>query len=333
MPKSFLLIDETMTMHGIRFSIKGGRWERFNKNPVMLYMHTRGKVVGKWVNVRLEAGAYKADPVFDLKNQFSAEIARQVNDEFLNACSIGVQIHSAELINNEVVATDWEPYECSIVDAGSNYNALQLYTEKGEAIADTALYIKNLTLSIQGKQMTNQQFIKEIPTSIALSLGLTETSSNSEIVLAITGQVVKNNRLEQELRERTSAYFTLLGGASTSKVEDAESDKAEWDKRWKEGTLHSLKAENPERYKQIFKASFGAEPEVDKKSKNTPANTPDSKRNDREEYQGIKVDKEEYFELWKSGGLQELKESNFSKFLRLHKAYYGVDYEEEDTGD
>jgi len=84
-----------MTLHGVRFVMDGGRWDRFKKNPVMLYMHTRGKVVGKWSNVRFEYGAWVATPVFDLKDSFAANIARQVKDEFLIACSIGVHIHKA----------------------------------------------------------------------------------------------------------------------------------------------------------------------------------------------------------------------------------------------
>lgn len=305
-----------MTMHGVRFQMEGGRWERFNKNPIMLYMHVRGKVIGKWVNVRFEAGAWYADPVFDMKDKEAEEIGRKVEDGFLNASSIGVHIHAAEYIDNEIVITDWEPYENSIVDAGSNLNALQLYTKSGEMIKDTESYIKNLTLSIMSKETkTGEQLLKEItekevfPKSIILAVGLPEGSTNEAVSKAITDLIAKNTSLELAVKQGEQSRITDLVDGAFKAMKISDSDRThylklavadfnatkaildniqaptnlsefaasnqsktseqtqkeaieEYDQRFKAGTLLTLKAENPDKFKKIFKAKNGVEPEL-----------------------------------------------------------------------
>lgn len=313
MPKPFLILDDSMTMHGARFLMEGGRWERFNKNPIMLFMHERGRVIGKWLKVRFEAGAWYADPLFDLKDESAKETARKVEDGFLNASSIGVHVHAAEMINDEVVITDWEPYEISIVDAGSNLNALQLYTNKGEMITDTETYIKNLTLSIMSKETKTaeelaKELVKEVyPKGIVMALGVAEDADNAVVSKAITDLIAKNRTLELQLEtskadriktlvddafdakkisdsdrphylKLAAADFettkTILDGIEAPKnlvqlaakgAADSETtvkaDKEEYDERFKAGTLITLKAENPDKFKRLFKAAHdGAEP-------------------------------------------------------------------------
>lgn len=195
--KSFQLIDGSMTMHGIRFLMSGGRMERFESNPVMLYMHTRGNVIGSWANLRLDSDAYVADPIFDDEDPAVKEIARKVEKKFLRACSMGVIIHKLEMVNGEPTAIEWEPYECSIVDVGSNANALVLYTPEGEMVEDTENHVKNLTLSIMSetKKPVSGTEGALATKEIALAAGLAEDATADSIVQKITE--VTNNYLEQ----------------------------------------------------------------------------------------------------------------------------------------
>jgi hypothetical protein len=311
MSKPFILIDNTMTMHGIRFAVEGGRWERFKKNPVMLYMHTRGEVIGKWNDVRLENGAWIADPEFDMEDPAAAKIARKVNKGFINASSPGVAIHEAAMINGEPVAIDWEPYETSIVDSGSNPNALQLYTSEGEKVADPESYIKNLTLSIMSKETKTgtelaETITKEVlPKTIALAAGLGETATTEEVTTKILAILTENKdlKLAAESNEKTRVKDLVDAAFAAKKISDSdkdhymklgtldfeatkailgsiqapvnlaqfaasgepattsEQDSAEYEKLFKENKLVQLKAENPTKFKRLFKATFGTEPE------------------------------------------------------------------------
>lgn len=315
-PKPFLFLDDAMTLHGIKFDINGGRWERFTKNPIMLYMHVRGNVIGKWNNLRIADGGWWGDPEFDMADEAVKPIAGKVERGFLNACSIGAAIHAAELIDGQIVATDWEPYECSIVDAGSNPNALQLYTVDGEMVKDPEAYIKNLTLSIMSQTTkpageTVTSTIEVYPKGVIAAFGLPENAATEEVTKAVTKMIARNISLEAQVKKneatratdmveaafaahkisdsdkthylrlaavdfdttkaildgieapRNLASFAASGKAGTTTGENKKADSEEYDKLFKEGSLLTLKIENPARYKQLFKAHFGSEPEED----------------------------------------------------------------------
>ncbi|TKT89479.1 hypothetical protein [Dyadobacter frigoris] len=313
MSKPFLLIDDTMTMHGIRFALAGGRWDRFKKNPVMLFMHTRGQVIGKWNDLKLEGNGWFANPEFDLEDPEVKPIAGKVERGFLNACSVGVAILDAQMIGNEIVATDWEPYEASIVDSGSNPNSLQLYTPFGEVVKDPETYIKNLTLSIMSKTQegagtaTEKIVEKEVfPKSVALAAGLGEDAT-AETVAAHIKTVLEENatlKLVAETSKKTTVDLLVDSAFNQKKISDGDrehykklamidfdttkkvldtipaitnlkefantptptsgetlkADKDEYDSLYKEGKLLTLKAENPDKFKRIFKAFHGVEP-------------------------------------------------------------------------
>lgn len=70
------------------------RFENFRRNPVMLWQHgrdpMRGNVpIGRWENVRMEAGVMRADAVFDTEDDFARTIESKYRRGFLNAASIG----------------------------------------------------------------------------------------------------------------------------------------------------------------------------------------------------------------------------------------------------
>lgn len=312
MSKPFIILDNSMTMHGVRFLVSGGRWERFKANPIMLYMHVRGEVFGKWNNLRFEENKWIADPEFDSKDPKVAPIEGKVKRGYLNACSPGVAIHAVDKIDGEIVVTDWEPYEVSIVDAGSNANSLQLYTPSGEMVKDSESYIKNLTLSIMSKETkTAGELAKEIiekevfPKAIALAAGLGEDATaetvadkiktildeNKDLKLAVEkGQkdrvkslvdaafdakkIVDGDRehymklgaldfdttkaiLDKIPAPENLRQFANDGGKQPSK----EDDVVEYDRLFKAGQLAALKADEPEKFKRLFKAQFGFDPE------------------------------------------------------------------------
>jgi hypothetical protein len=312
MSKPFILIDSSMTMHGVRFLMDGGRWDRFKKNPVMLYMHVRGTVIGKWVQLRFENDAWVADPVFDVDDPEAAKIAGKVEREFLNAASIQTAVIEAREINGEIVITDWEPFEASICDAGSNANALQFCTKEGEVIKDTESYIKTLKLSIMSKETKTaaelaEQLKEVFPKSIALSIGLGEDATADAVSQKITAILDENKELKlaaetnkasrvkdlvdaafaaKKITDSDRDHYMKLGAvdydsvkaildkipAATNlkqfaasgepKEQTSEEDKAEYEKLFKEGRVLELQASNPDKFKRLFMAYYGKEPEA-----------------------------------------------------------------------
>ena len=323
MSKSFLLIDGSDTMHGISFAMSGGRMDRFRANPVMLYMHQRGSVIGRWENLRQEGEGWMADPVFDVDDEDAKKLAGKVERGFLKACSVGVAIHNAEEIGNKVVATDWEVFECSIVDAGSNANALSLYTPAGEQVKNPSEYIQQLTLSIMDDNKKKaEDAVKEIfPKSLALAAGLAETANAADVeakvvalaadnvtlandksaleakvqalelaaengqkttIKAMLDQAVADKKISaterphyeklaaadlpsvQAIIAKLTAPVDLVTFASQGKVATVTEElslAAEYDLLFhaKGGKLAELKASDPDRFKQLFKAKYGTD--------------------------------------------------------------------------
>ena len=62
---SFIVSDETKNCFGMIVKTDGINTESFIKNPVMLYMHERKTVVGRWENLRKDGSKLIADAVFD----------------------------------------------------------------------------------------------------------------------------------------------------------------------------------------------------------------------------------------------------------------------------
>lgn len=208
MARTFLVSDASINSYRCRVFLAGSDLSAFESNPIMLYMHERGRVIGKWANLKWEGDKLFADPVFnlkDLKPQGGADIAQQVDDGFLNAASLGIiileAVYNAELDCYDI--TKWRLQEISIVDLGSNANALQLYDKAGEPIdqlnlADHLQQFRapvpapippaNPTVSTNSIFMDNKV--------LALQLGLPDTATDAEITAKLTTFSTANNELE-----------------------------------------------------------------------------------------------------------------------------------------
>ena len=136
---TFLVSDESDNSHGFKVLTEGIDTTQFEKNPIMLYMHERPTIIGRWENLKKEDGKLYADAVFDTESEKGKEIARQVEKDFLRGASIGITYQKEDLKNG--VLEKCRLFEISIVDIGSNPNALKLY-DNTEIIN---LYFENIT--------------------------------------------------------------------------------------------------------------------------------------------------------------------------------------------
>lgn len=127
---TFLVSDESVNSYGFKVLTNGIDTKRFETNPIMLYMHERPNIIGKWENVRKENAQLFADAVFDVEDPTAKEIAGKVERGFLKCASVG--IGKADL--KDGIVSSCELFEISIVDIGSNSNALRLYTDTEETI-------------------------------------------------------------------------------------------------------------------------------------------------------------------------------------------------------
>lgn len=189
MAKTFILSDESVNSYGFRVLTDGIDFSRFEKNPIMLWNHSRGwrgtedevLPIGRWENVHKENGKLLADAVFDENDEFSKRISDKVKQGIINACSIGICV--TERSDDPSVIVPGQRYETvtrcvlqevSIVDIPSNQNAVALYDNEG----------KMIELSATGKLPVGLLTIKQNTMSkeLNLALGLDRDATEAEAV-------------------------------------------------------------------------------------------------------------------------------------------------------
>lgn len=213
--KDFTLSDSSrINTKGFRVDLAGGRYERFDANPVMLYDHDTKLLIGRWENRRIENGVMKAKPIFNLKNSFAAEKAQEVKDEFLRGASIGLIPYQMDKIGDEYILTDWELLEASITPIPSDAGAVRLYNDKREVITFEQLKLgfSNNNNKISKKMEANEAIVLTAITRQSLGLSANPTAKEIELAVAEKDKTIADQAKKIEIL-RESEIDTYLSQA------------------------------------------------------------------------------------------------------------------------
>lgn len=137
---TFVVSDDSVNSYGFVIRTAGIETARFERNPVMLYMHERKTVVGRWENIRKEGKKLLANAVFDDTTELGSTVKAQVEKGFLRSASIGVDILESKREGDVEVVTKCVLTEISIVDIPANGNALKLYHKGGRRMLRPAVH-------------------------------------------------------------------------------------------------------------------------------------------------------------------------------------------------
>ena len=141
---TFVVSDESINANGFVILTSGIDTSRFERNPIMLYMHERKNVVGRWENIRKDGDKLLADAVFDTSTELGQQVKNQVDGGFLRSASIGADIVKEEDINGIRTVTESVLFEISIVDVPCNSNALRLYKTSTRKLLYLAVQVNDL---------------------------------------------------------------------------------------------------------------------------------------------------------------------------------------------
>lgn len=233
--KDFILSDATdINSHGFKINLTGGRFERFDKNPVMLYDHDSNRLIGRWENRRIEGDTMPARPVFDLADPFAAEQARKVKEGFLRGASIGIRIIKLDYIGGEYIATEWELIEASITPIPSDANAIRLYNEKRETLTFEQVKLSLINTNTQHKHKLSNMDENKINLSAATvkSLGLSGDYSERDVEIKVAEKDKEIETLKADLKTeqdaKIEAYLSaaLDAGKITPKQKEAYTELA-----------------------------------------------------------------------------------------------------------
>lgn len=178
------LTNNSLNSYGTRVLTAGIDTSNFDKNPVLLYMHNRGTVIGIVKNIERNDDEITAELEFDEATELSRQCKKQFEFGSLRMVSIGIDVlemsDAPELIvpgQRYATVTKSQLYEVSLVDIGANHDAVVLrYNGNTLNLADGG----NLPLMALNTKINMENCIET--KMLCEKLGLAEGSSNEAIL-------------------------------------------------------------------------------------------------------------------------------------------------------
>lgn len=322
-----VISTSALNSYGSRVLTAGINIKQYKKNPIVLFMHNRpwrGTTdeylpIGKIENLRVEDDKLLGDIVFDEEDEFAAKIQKKFEKGFLNMVSAGLDIielsdDPAYLLPGQTRLTIKKSKlrEVSVVDIGSNDEALRLY-DNNKIIELSANGDCNIT-PLQDNDSINID--KSKMKKLLLKLGLPETATEEEALAKmeeINLKAADADKLSDQIaKEKDSRIVSLVDGAV--KDEKITADKKEL--FLSIGRTSGIEA---------LEATFGAM---------QAAVRPTSVIGGGKAAEGKSVDVStkladmSWGELDKQEKLIELKEKDFELFKLKYKEEFGVEYKE-----
>lgn len=217
--KEAVISTPRLNSYGARVLTEGIDLTQYQKNPILLYMHRRGRKedmpIGIMENLRVENGILYGTPKFDDDTEDERNISKKWDRGTLRMLSAGLDIiewseDPALLVSGQTrpTVTKSKLREVSVVDIGANDDALQvgLYHE-GQLLNLAAgeesehlplLSCGRATAMKESEQIQNNSKNME---KILLKLGLAPGATEEQAVAAI-------GRLQEEKATMTLARIT-----------------------------------------------------------------------------------------------------------------------------
>ena len=218
MAKRIIISDESVNCFGTWVKTDGVDISQFERNPVLLWMHWRGVIIGIIKDIRKEDNKITGEPYFDEVRGESKLAKEQWEKGTLRMASANLEVtetsDAPELIKPgqyRATATRSKLIEVSMVDIGGNDNALPLVlTFKGQelklAAGENSDGLPLLTNNNNQKDEEKMDY-----KAIALKLGLPETAGENEILSSIdvlNGYKSANQQLQQEKEQMQLSSIT-----------------------------------------------------------------------------------------------------------------------------
>ena len=135
--KEAIISTERVNSYGSRVKTDGIDYSQYEKNPILLFMHRRGRKedmpIGIMTNLRVENGILYGTPKFDDDTEDERNISKKWERGTLRMLSAGLDVlewsEEPEMLmagQTRPTVTKSKLIEVSVVDIGSNDDALQV---------------------------------------------------------------------------------------------------------------------------------------------------------------------------------------------------------------
>ena len=310
MGKRVRLTNESVNSYGFRVLTAGMDLEQFKRNPVLLYMHERGNVIGYVKDLLVENGEVTGELVFDEATELSRRCKKQYEVGSLRMVSVGLDPKETSDAKDMLLEGQTRPtvtksklVEVSLVDIGANDDAI--------VMQDNGMVIElgkdgNCLLPLLNNNPINQTTMDL--KKLALQLGLPETADEATVLAKIA-----------DLQKEAGVSVTLKAENDKLKLAGITTlvDKAITEKK--------ITVENKEHFLNLGK-TIGAE----KLEKTLAVMSPNVKLSGIINHQGGgSVQQGSYTKLSEvpEAELLTMRQSDPTTYKRLFKAEYGYECE------
>ncbi len=224
--KEAIISTERVNSYGSRVITPGIDYSQYEKNPILLFMHRRGRKedmpIGIMTNLRVENGVLYGTPKFDDDTEDERNISKKWERGTLRMLSAGLDVlewseDPALLVAGQTrpTVTKSKLIEVSVVDIGSNDDALQvgLYHE-GKLLTLAAgeesdhLPLLSPAAPEENTEQPQNINIKKNMEKILLKLGLAPGATEDEAVAAISK--LQEDKAAMTLARITDAVDTAI---------------------------------------------------------------------------------------------------------------------------
>ena len=319
MAKRIRISNETLNCYGTWIRTEGIDLTQFNRNPVLLWMHQRGVVIGMIKDIRVADGEVTGEPWFDEVREESRLAKQQWEKGTLRMGSPNFEIletsEDAALLKpgqTRPTVTRCKLMEYSMVDIGGNDDNIRLSYEGREIRLDAGGGCDLPLLNESFNENQTLQTMNEQLKTIALMLGLADTATLPEVqkqINVLLGYQTANATLRTEKEKLEKELETLRLAGITQLVDEAvTSGKIEAGK--KAHFIDLGKKVGQESLKLTFEAMHGTvKPSMVLNRDTSPTATGDWKKLSEVPAEELKL----------------MRKNDPQQYRKLYKAEYGVD--------
>lgn len=221
--KRVRISNDSLNSYGSRVLTAGMDVEQYRRNPVLLYMHERGNVIGYVKDVKVEDGEVTGELVFDEASELSRRCKKQYEFGSLRMVSAGADILELSDAPEHLVQGQTRPtvtrsklYEVSLVDIGANDDAIVL--KRDGTVINLGKDGECLLPLLNNKTPKTKSMDQKM---LALQLGLPETADEA----AINAKLAELKASKEDADKLRKENESLQLGRITAAVEKAIGEK------------------------------------------------------------------------------------------------------------
>lgn len=309
--KRVRISNDRLNSYGTRVLTAGMDVEQYARNPVLLFMHQRGQVIGYVKDLRVENDEVTGELVFDEASELSVRCKKQWEFGSLKMVSAGLDIlelseDPAHLVQGQTRPTVSKSklFEVSVVDVGANDDAIRLH--KDGVRIELGKDAENVLPLLHSNNPKPKEMDQE---KIALQLGLPKDADEATINAKLSELKAKDAEAETLRREKETLEAARIEGIVDAAIAEKRIDASK-----KEQFVSLGKKIGADDLKKTFEAMS---PQV--KLSGLVGHAGGASGNVPGEYKKLSDVPE--------SELLKLREENKAEYKRLYKAEYGMECE------